>query len=104
MDKLVERENAPRSPFAAAPALAVQFFLVPLAVVAVAVGVYVGFRSLIADDRSAQEYLTEVRRGCASRGIDYQLYRTSDPLSVVLSTFLHRRTASKSAAKVRAHV
>jgi uncharacterized protein (DUF58 family) len=50
------------------------------------------------------EYLTEVRRGCASRGIDYQLYRTSDPLSVVLSTFLHRRTASKSAAKVRAHV
>jgi uncharacterized protein (DUF58 family) len=50
------------------------------------------------------EYLTEVRRGCASRGIDYQLYRTSDPLSVVLSTFLHRRAASKSAARVRAHV
>src|SRR5262249_35744149 len=50
------------------------------------------------------EYLTEVRRGCASRGIDYQLYRTSDPLSVVLSTFLHRRAAAKSAARVRAHV
>jgi uncharacterized protein (DUF58 family) len=50
------------------------------------------------------EYLTEVRRGCASRGIDYQLYRTSDPLSVVLSTFLHRRAASKRAARVRAHV
>jgi uncharacterized protein (DUF58 family) len=54
--------------------------------------------------QALEEYLTEVRRGCASRGIDYQLYRTSDPLSVVLSTFLHRRTASKSAAKVRAHV
>jgi uncharacterized protein (DUF58 family) len=50
------------------------------------------------------EYLTEVRRGCASRGIDYQLYRTSDPLSVVLSTFLYRRAAAKNAVRVRAHV
>jgi uncharacterized protein (DUF58 family) len=49
------------------------------------------------------EYLTEVRRGCASRGIDYQLYRTSDPLSVVLSTFLHRRAAAKNAVRVRSH-
>ena len=38
MDKLVERESASRSPLVAAPALAVQFFLIPLAVVAVTVG------------------------------------------------------------------
>jgi HEAT repeat protein len=82
MDKLVERENAPRSPFAAAPALAVQFFLVPLAVVAVAVGVYLGFRTLIADDRSAQEYLAEIRTGGATRRwpAAYELSRLlSDP-------------------------
>ena len=53
MEKLVEREDAPRSPLVAAPALAVQFFLIPLAVVGVTVLVYVGFRSLLADDRSA---------------------------------------------------
>src|SRR5437763_8446607 len=67
MDKLVEREDATRNPLAAAPALAVQFFLIPLAVVAVAVGVYVGFRSLVTDDRTAAEYLTEIRTGGASR-------------------------------------
>jgi HEAT repeat protein len=67
MDKLVERENAPRSPLAGAPALAVQFFLIPLAVVAVAVGVYVGFRSLLADSRTAQDYLVEVQVGGSNR-------------------------------------
>ena len=67
MDKLVEREHAPRNALAAAPALAVQFFLIPLAVVGVTVLVYVGFRSLLADERSAQEYLTEVRHGGWSR-------------------------------------
>jgi len=44
MDKLVERETAARNPLAAGPALAVQFFLIPLIVVAVVVMVYVGFR------------------------------------------------------------
>jgi HEAT repeat protein len=67
MDKLIERENAPRNPFAAAPALAVQFFLIPLAVVAVAVSVYVGFRSLLADARTPQEYLQEVQMGGSNR-------------------------------------
>jgi hypothetical protein len=67
MDKLVEREDATRNPLTAAPALAVQFFLIPLAVVAVAVMVYVGFRSLITDDRSAQDYLTEIRTGGSTR-------------------------------------
>ena len=42
MDKLVEREAATRNPLVAAPALAVQFFLIPLAVVGVTVLVYVG--------------------------------------------------------------
>jgi len=67
MDKLVERENAPRNPFAAAPALAVQFFLIPLAVVAVAVSVYVGFRSLLADARTPEDYLREVQMGGSNR-------------------------------------
>lgn len=67
MDKLIERETAPRNPLVAAPALAVQFFLIPLAVVALAVGVYVGFRSLLADSRSPQEYLREVQSGGSNR-------------------------------------
>jgi len=67
MEKLVERENAPRNPLAAAPALAVQFFLIPLAVVAIAVSVYVGFRSLLADSRSPQDYLREVQMGGSNR-------------------------------------
>ena len=41
MDKLVEREIATRNPLVAAPALAVQFFLIPLAVVGIAVMAYV---------------------------------------------------------------
>src|SRR5215831_19791899 len=67
MDKLVEREAATRNPLVAAPALAVQFFLIPLAVVAVAVSVYVGFRSLLADDRKPQDYLQEIRFGGQTR-------------------------------------
>jgi HEAT repeat protein len=67
MDKLVERESATRNPLAAAPALAVQFFLIPLAVVGITVAVYVGFRSLLADDRKAQDYLAEVRTGGLDR-------------------------------------
>jgi HEAT repeat protein len=67
MDKLIERETATRNPLIAAPALAVQFFLIPLVVVAVTAGVYIGFRSLLADDRSAHEYLTEIQRGGSDR-------------------------------------
>ena len=68
MDKLVERETAARNAVVAAPALAVQFFLIPLAVVAITVSVYVGFRSLLAsDNRSAHEYLAEVRNGGSDR-------------------------------------
>src|SRR5437763_15374869 len=82
MDKLDEREPATRSPLAAAPALAVQFFLIPLAVIAVTVAVYVGFRSLLADDRSPQDYLTEIRNGGSNRRwpAAYELSRLmSDP-------------------------
>src|SRR6266487_5263708 len=67
MDKLIERESAARSSLVAAPALAIQFFLIPLAVVAIAISVYVGFRSLLADDRGPQEYLAEIRNGGSSR-------------------------------------
>src|SRR2546430_2167765 len=67
MDKLVERESATRNPLVAAPALAVQFFLIPLAVVGITVSVYVGFRSLLADDRRPQDFLAEVRNGGSDR-------------------------------------
>ena len=67
MDKLIEREPAARNPLVAAPALAVQFFLIPLAVVALTVLLYVGFRSLTADARTARDYITEVRFGGANR-------------------------------------
>jgi HEAT repeat protein len=67
MDKLVERQPPARSPLVVAPALAVQFFLIPLAVVAVTAAIYVGFRTLLADDRTAQEYLAELRHGGTER-------------------------------------
>jgi uncharacterized protein (DUF58 family) len=47
-----------------------------------------------------QEYLVEVRRGCARRGIDYQLVHTREYLDAVLAKVLHHRMAMfKSAAK-----
>jgi hypothetical protein len=63
MDKLAEREAAAPRPLVGAPALAVQFFLIPLAVVALTILVYAGFRTLLNDDRSVQDYLTEIRTG-----------------------------------------
>jgi HEAT repeat protein len=81
MSKLVEREPAVR-PLAAAPAIAVQFFLIPLLVVGATVLVYVGFRSLLAEDRSAQEYLVDIRSGGTNRRwpAAYELSRLmSDP-------------------------
>jgi len=67
MEKLIERESATRNPLSAAPALAVQFFLIPMAVVGVTVLVYAGFRSLIADDRGPQDYLSEIQSGGSNR-------------------------------------
>src|SRR5262245_25640130 len=66
MEKLVERESATHNPLVAAPALAVQFFLIPLAVVGLAVLVYVGFGSLLTDERTAQDYLREIQTGGVS--------------------------------------
>src|SRR5262249_2884569 len=40
-----------------------------------------------------QEYLTEVRRGCSKRGIDYTLVRTGDNLDSVLTRYLNFRNA-----------
>src|SRR4051812_27291562 len=82
MDKLVEREATARSPLATAPAIAVQFFLIPLLVVGAMVLVYVGFRSLLTEDRSAEEYLTDIRSGGTNRRwpAAYELSRMmSDP-------------------------
>jgi HEAT repeat protein len=67
MDKLVEREAAARKPLAGAPSIAAQFFLIPLLVVGATVLVYVGFRSLLSEDRSAEEYLTDIRSGGSNR-------------------------------------
>ncbi len=64
MEKLGERDPArPVSPLAVAPSLAVQFFLIPLSVVAVVVAIYGGFRMMVADERSPDEYLRELRTG-----------------------------------------
>ena len=67
MDKLVEREAAARNPLTAAPSIAVQFFIIPLFVVGATVLVYVGFRSLLTEDRSAQEYLSDIQSGGSNR-------------------------------------
>lgn len=50
-----------------------------------------------------EEYLVEVRRGCAAQGIDYSLVRTGDYLDAVLSKFLHHRMAWKGTVKARAN-
>src|SRR5262245_13809764 len=50
-----------------------------------------------------EEYLVEVRRGCAQKGIDYSLVRTGDSLDAVLSKFLHHRMARRAAGKGRSH-
>ena len=82
MDKLIEREPAARHALVAAPALAVQFFVIPLVVVGVTVLGYLGFRSLVADTRTAQDYISEVRFGGSNRRwpAAYELSRLlSDP-------------------------
>jgi uncharacterized protein (DUF58 family) len=40
-----------------------------------------------------EEYLVEVRRGCARQGIDYALVHTGEYLDAVLTKFLHHRAA-----------
>ena len=68
MSKLVEREPAPgSSSFGATPALAVQFFLIPLAVVGMVVLVYGGFRMMLTNERTPEEYLSDVQHGGRER-------------------------------------
>ncbi len=68
MQKLVEREALPRSGlFVTAPALAVQFFLIPLAVVALVVALYAGFRLMLADTRTPEDLLNDIRTGGRER-------------------------------------
>jgi uncharacterized protein (DUF58 family) len=40
---------------------------------------------------SLQEYLDDIRRGCAAQAVDYSLVRTSDPFGAVLAKFLNNR-------------
>ena len=68
MRKLDEREVAPAaSPLVTAPALAIQFFLIPLAVVGVVVLVYGGFSMLVTNERTPEEFLNDVRVGGRDR-------------------------------------
>ena len=79
--------------------------------VAVAQGARVALEQLQCDPRALrdgylealEEYLVEVRRGCAQKGIDYTLVRTSDSLDAVLSKFLHHRMARRYTGKGRSH-
>lgn len=66
MDKLEER-NGQVSEEQSVPALAVQFFLIPLAVVVAVVLLYGGFRWLLNDERTPQEYLSDIRVGGRER-------------------------------------
>jgi uncharacterized protein (DUF58 family) len=50
-----------------------------------------------------EEYLTDVRRGCSRRGIDYMLVRTGDYLDAVLAKFLNFRLAALKGARGRAN-
>lgn len=81
MEKLDEREGASaRGPLGDAPALAVQFFLIPLAVVAVVVFIYGGFRMLVTNERTPEEFLDDVRSGGRDRRwpAAYELSRLLD--------------------------
>lgn len=65
---------------------------------------------VLCDPRSLREgylaalddYLVEVRRGCARKGIDYMLVHTNEYLDAVLTRFLHHRMAAfKGSTKAR---
>jgi len=66
--ELVESESVPeKSSLATAPTLAVQFFLIPLAVVGVVVLVYGGFRTLVTTERTPEEFLNDIQTGGRER-------------------------------------
>ena len=68
MEKLDEGDaESGKDAAGSAPALAVQFFLIPLVVVGAVVLVYGGFRWLLEDERTPQEYLSDVRVGGRER-------------------------------------
>ena len=68
MPKIIERDPAPDKPsVSTSPALAVQFFLIPLAVVAMVAVVYGGFRMLLTTERTPEQYLQDVQSGGRER-------------------------------------
>ena len=74
------RDEADGVKSSAAPALAVQFFLIPLIVVASVAAVYFGFRVLLDDERTPSEYLNDIRVGGRERRwpAAYELSRLMD--------------------------
>jgi len=44
--------------------------------------------------KALEEYLDEVRRGCARHAVDYALVRTSQPLDAMLAAYLSRRMST----------
>jgi HEAT repeat protein len=57
----------PAARSAAGPSLLAQFFLIPLAVVAIGVAVFILFGLVAREDRSPEAYLSEIRSGTANR-------------------------------------
>jgi uncharacterized protein (DUF58 family) len=70
-----------------------------------------GLPSVICDPRALRDgyldalndFLQQVRRGCARQGIDYALMRTGDRLDSVLALYLHQRQSRKSTNRFRTH-
>ena len=80
------RDEADEVKSSAVPALAVQFFLIPLIVVATVVAVYFGFRVLLDDERTPSEYLNDIRVGGRERRwpAAYELSRLMDDPDIQL--------------------
>ena len=74
------RDEADEVKSSAVPALAVQFFLIPLIVVSTVGAVYFGFRVLLDDERTPSEYLNDIRVGGRERRwpAAYELSRLMD--------------------------
>jgi HEAT repeat protein len=66
------------------PFLVLQFFLFPMAIVAVCVGVFVVFGLIAREDKNARQYLEEVRRGGGGIFGDNRRWHAAYQLSQVL--------------------
>jgi HEAT repeat protein len=76
-----EEDEAERAERQTTPFLVLQFFIFPMAIVAVCVTVFVIFGLIAAEGKTARDYLTEVRTGSANRR-----WQAAFELSKVLQT------------------